>query len=92
MGSIISHGGGSLIDRAGGSNAIPELSSDPSSPAAQSAWVLRSGQGGAGLDGISGTPIGFLLLLTYAGVQGVAYSYQFSYRTTENTTVRAALS
>ena len=60
-----------------GSGGTPELISDPVSPAAYSSWVLVSG----------GTPMGLLLALTQGDLK-----YQFSYRTTEGTTVRATLS
>jgi hypothetical protein len=72
----------------GGSGKIPQLNSDPSTPRAESAWVLRTGSGGAIADG---TPIGLLLALTYQDNAGVAFSYAFSYRTKEGTTLRAAL-
>jgi hypothetical protein len=67
---------------------IPELTSDPASPVAESAWVLRSGSGGAIADG---TPIGLLLALTYTDNAGEAYSYLLKYRTKENTTLSVAL-
>lgn len=74
---VIYQGGGS------GTNPvfIPELSSDPVSPTAQTAWVLATP------DGIGGTPRGLLLALTYSGIE----TYQLSYRTLENTTVRVTL-
>lgn len=62
---------------------IPELSVDPVSPTPESAWVLRTGGTTAGV------PIGLLLALTYSTT--VAPTYQFSYRTLENTTVRTTL-
>ena len=68
---------------------IPELTTDPASPSAQDAWVLRSGSGGAIPDG---TPIGLALALTYTGNGGTAYTYQLSYRTNEGTTIRTSLS
>ncbi len=70
------------------SGAIPELTSDPTSPTAQQAWVLRSGGGQTG----GGDPIGLLLSLTNPGSSGGGYTYQFSYYTTEGTTIRTALS
>ena len=70
-----------------GSITIPEYLTDPSSPAANSAWVLRTIQGGLQ----AGNPVGLLLALTYATSAGVS-SYQFSYYTTEGTTVRSTLS
>lgn len=85
---MITHGGGSLIDRVGG-GVIPELTSDPASPNAQQAWVLKTG-GSVGSGG--GLPYGLLLALTYPGVGGGAPTYQFSYRTIENTTIRVSMS
>lgn len=67
----------------GETTTIPELTSDPTSPGAEEAWVLRSG-------GSGGTPIGLLLALTMD--VGTPATYQFSYRTTEGTTVRTTLS
>lgn len=67
---------------------IKQVSTDPSSPKAETAWVLRSGSGGAIPDG---TPIGLLLALTYKDNAGVAFTYQFSYRTKEGTTLRTDL-
>ena len=84
---MISRGGGSLIDRANFS--IPELVADPSTPGAQSAWVLKN-QGAAG--GNAGFPIGLLLALTYSGSGGSATTYQLSYETLENTIIRTAMS
>ena len=75
-------GDGSII------GLIPQLTSDPASPDAETAWVLRSGTGGAIADG---TPIGLLLSLTYTGNAGVAFTYAFKYRTKENTTLSVAL-
>ncbi len=68
--------GGSVTS---GSVSIPELSSDPVSPAAQSAWVLKTS--------LIGTPIGLLLALTHSTIL-----YQFSYRTLESTTIRVVMS
>jgi len=65
---------------------IPQLSSDPSSPAAQTAWVLRTGSGGSG----GGKPIGLLLSLTQPNTGG-SFTYQLSYRTIEGTTKRVTL-
>ena len=67
---------------------IPQYSTDPSSPLAETSWVLRSGSGGAIADG---TPIGLLLALTYQDNAGVAFSYLLKYRTKENTTLSVAL-
>lgn len=70
-----------------GGVTIPQLNSDPSSPTAESAWVLRTGSGGAG----GGKPIGLLLSLTTTGAGG-SLAYQFSYRTKDGTTKRVTLS
>ena len=67
---------------------IPQITADPASPDAESAWVLRSGSGGAIADG---TPIGLLLALTYKDNAGVAYSYALKYRTKDSTTLSVAL-
>jgi hypothetical protein len=70
--------------------SIPELTTDPTTPAAQSAWVLKSGGGGGIPDG---TPIGlFPFTLTYTGAGGTPATYQFSYQTLEGTTIRTTLS
>jgi hypothetical protein len=61
---------------------IPELTVDPVSPPAQSAWVLAT------MGAPAGTPIGLLLSLTYAGP---VESYQFSYKTIEGPIVRVFL-
>lgn len=66
---------------------IPELTSDPSSPAPEDAWVLRSGSGGVG----SGESYGLLLALTQPGTGG-SYTYALKYRTQEGTTISVALS
>ena len=65
------------VDAIGG-GSIPQVSTDPVSPAAEDAWVLKSG---------GASPIGLLLALT----TGVPTSYRFSYRTNEGTTVRVTL-
>jgi hypothetical protein len=83
-------GGGS------GTAGIKEyFTADPIAPVAETAWVLRTGSGG-GIVQLStkGVPIGLLLSLTYAvtaSTTGIAYTYQFSYRTKEGTTIRSAL-
>jgi hypothetical protein len=74
--SVIYSGGG-------GSSSIPELTSDPISPAPQSMWVLKTGGTG------SGEPLGLLLALTTTS--GVPLSYQLSYQTLEGTTIRTTL-
>jgi len=69
---------------------IPELSSDPVSPNAQDAWVLRGGSGGSGggkIRAFIGLSMAYLKVNT-----GGAFNYKFSYRTNEGSTVRATLS
>ena len=66
---------------------IPEVTSDPSVPRNEDAWVRRNGSGGAGI--ADGTPIGLLLALTYQdNVGGSGFTYDFNYRTQEGTTIR----
>lgn len=74
------------VSGSGGSTSIPEVTTDPVSPTAQQAWVLHTSSGGSG----SGSALGLLLALTNAG-SGGSDTYQFSYYTTEGTTVRATL-
>lgn len=71
------------IPYSGGSGTIPEVLIDPSSPTPGQVWVLAT------QISQSGTPIGLLLSLTYSNN---LFSYQLSYRTSENTTVRTVLS
>ena len=66
---------------------VPEYDTDPVSPDQQTAWILKSITGGAG----AGEAVGLLLALTYAG-DGAVPTYQLSYRTIEDTTVRVSLS
>lgn len=68
------------LDFVGSGGTIPEYASDPLSPAVNSAWVLKTVIP-------DGTPIGLLLALTYTS----EITYQFSYRTSEGTTVRTQL-
>lgn len=77
------------ISRKDGSS-IKQYDADPTSPKAETAWVLRTpGAGGS----TKGVPMGLLLSLTYAEtVAGGTTVYQFSYRTKESTTIRATLS
>lgn len=79
MPSQYSSSGGS----GGGSVSIPEITTDPVSPAAQSAWILYTPTTGGG------TPIGLLLSLTYPGTG--SSSYKFSYKTIEGPIVRVTL-
>lgn len=66
---------------------IPQLDSDPASPAQEDAWVLASISGGVG----GGEPLGLLLALTTPATGGSS-TYELSYRTKEGTTVRVTLS
>ena len=63
----------------GGSTNIPELTSDPVSPAINDTWVLKSVAGG--------TPMGFLLAITRE-----IDMYQLSYKTISGQIVRVILS
>lgn len=87
--TVLPSGGPGTSSSTGGGTGvafIPQYNdTDPASPTAQDAWVLRSGSASTG-----GSPIGLLLALTEAG--GGGYSYQFSYYTQEGTIIRAALS
>lgn len=71
------------------SNLIPEYSSDPSSPNAQQAWVLRSGSGGTGGGKLTFVG-GFGAMMTKHNT-GTTFTYQFSYMTLEGTTKRVSL-
>lgn len=68
-------------------SSIPEVSTDPVSPNAQDAWVLKSGgtTGGGVITAFIG---GFPLLTAGSG----SSTYQFSYYTNEGTIVRTTLS
>lgn len=71
-----------------GSVSIPEYTSDPVSPSARDAWVLRTGSmsgGGELMYMIGGMPV-------LSSGTGGGYTYQFKYRTDEGTTVAVALS
>lgn len=65
---------------------IPQLDEDPETPEAQTAWILRTHTSGAN----AGVPLGLLLVITSAG-EGAENTYELSYRTIEETTVRVAL-
>ena len=73
----------------GGDFAIPQLDADPVAPDPESAWVLKtvSGSGGGGQLQVL---FGLGMPLTEPGATTV--TYQLSYRTLENTTVRVTLS
>ncbi len=77
---------------AGGAGAvsIPEYDTDPGGPAAEDAWVLRTNAGGFGNPGQIYAFMG--LGFPYLGSTPAGYTYQFSYRTTEGTTIRGPLS
>lgn len=70
---------------------IPQYSSDPVAPATQSAWVLKSGGGITG-GGTLQWFYGLSLAVVNTGSSGGSLTYQFSYRTLENTTKRATIS
>lgn len=70
----------------GGGTTISQVSTDPVSPAAEDAWVLKT-TAGAITDGV---PIGLMLALTYQGNTGSS-TYQFSFRTLESTTIRVSM-
>lgn len=76
-----------LLNKVRIKDIIPQLDADPSSPKQQEAWVLRTYTPGEG----AGEAIGLLLALTTAGA-GSTETYQLSYRTKEDTTVRVSLS
>jgi hypothetical protein len=72
---------------------IPQYDADPVAPATQSAWVLKSGgvvvTGGGVLQYFHGLSFA---VTTTGSAGGGALTYQFSYRTLENTTKRATIS
>lgn len=70
------------VDASGGSASIQQLTSDPVSPTAESAWVLATQVATVG------SPMGLLLALTNSANR---FTYQFRYRTIEGTTVGASL-
>lgn len=74
-----------------GSSAIPELYSDPSSPASQSSWVLATDSptsvGGGNLKAFSG--LGFPIIQPAGIIHN--YSYQLSYKTKEGAIKRVSL-
>jgi hypothetical protein len=74
-----STGGGS------GTAAIPQYDTDPVSPAAEDAWVLRVPRSTAESEG---TPIGLLLTITKDISPSNLYKYLFSYQTQEGTLKR----
>lgn len=76
-----------ILDELRLKDTIPQVNSDPSAPVAEDAWVLKTTSGGSAS---AGDAMGLLLALTYSGGGG-ATTYQLSYRTKENTTVRVSL-
>lgn len=82
----VGNGGEINVTVNGGSSAIPELTSDPLSPTAQSAWVLKTGGLVSGKMQTSVGPYSLLL-----GKSSTPVTYQFSYRTLESTTIRTTL-
>jgi hypothetical protein len=79
---VVGGGGG------GGTAGIPQYDTDPASPSAEDAWVLKT-PGAPGNP--AGSPIGLLLALTSAGSAAGADLYEFSYHTAEGITVRTSL-
>ena len=77
---------GLVMAPSSGNSTIPEYTTDPVSPVAEDAWILRTEV----TDGVVGVPRGLLLALTYTGL-AVSSTYQFSYRTSGGTTIRTAL-
>lgn len=68
---------------------IKQYDTDPSTIAQEKAWVLRN-VGAAATT--SSTPMGLLLVWTYGETtSGAATSYQFSYKTKEDTTKRVSI-
>ena len=69
-------------------NKIPQVTSDPSSPLAEDAWILATISGGSG----GGKLNAFFGAFPYISPNtGGTASYQFSFRTLEGTTKRATL-
>jgi hypothetical protein len=74
---------GDTIRGAGSSGtSIPQLASDPPSPAVESAWVRET------MTSQAGSPIGLLLGITNAVS---TYTYELRYRTQQGTTVGVPL-
>jgi hypothetical protein len=75
--------------------SIPQVTTDPTSPETESAWVLKSGggvsvTGGGQLNAIIG--LAFPYISAGASSSGGAATYQLSYRTLDGTTKRVTLS
>ena len=72
-------------------SAIPQLDTDPASPNAEDAWVLKTGGGVSGGGVIQGwIGLGSTPILTVGAGAGAA-TYEFKYRTQEGTTKKVAL-
>ena len=69
---------------------IPQRSTDPTSPQAEDAWVLKQQSAGTG-GGIIQAFLGLGFPMLSPGV-GSSTTYSFSFRTKEGTTKRATLS
>lgn len=65
-------------------STIAEVTSDPASPVAGQTWVLHTT-----VTGVTGTPLGLLLAITYSS--STTNLYELSYYTLENTIVRTVL-
>lgn len=77
-----------VVNSSSSSTSIPQVDTDPASPSAEDAWVLKTTTGGAGggvlqFFGGLGQPI--------TSVGAPSTTYQFSYRTVEGTTKRVTL-
>jgi hypothetical protein len=82
-------GGGSATDSGG----IPEYTTDPISPEAETAWMLRTPGAASTGGGIVKAFIGGgFPVSSVATGGGTPDTYQLSYRTLENTTIRVSLS
>lgn len=71
-------------------SAIPQVDTDPASPNAEDAWVLKTQSAGVG-GGVIIAPLGLGFLALTPGA-GSSSSYKFSYRTKEGSTKRVTLS
>lgn len=80
------------VDNIGGSGGgsgvltLPEYDTDPASTSGM-AWVLRSGGGGAA----DGTPLGLLLAITFSTSTAGPTVYEFSYKNSAGSIIRATL-
>lgn len=76
-----------LLNKLREKDLVLEYDGDPASPVIGELWVKRTG---GGTDGVAGEPRGLLLTLTYTG-DVTAGTYELSFRTQAETTVRTAL-